>query len=540
MFFLVTFLAALCTLASAQQQEVLFGQSASFSGGAWEPAGRYDAGLLAAFKEVNDVGGVNGRLMRIVSYDDQYIVANIKPNFDKLMQIPNLFIFVSFMGSGTVAAAYTLASAVGIPIVAPLTGSAVFRRTFSPYAIHLRSGYDDEALAMLRLFVEQYRFRRLVVIYQNDAFGIPSKDVIIETLGKLGMSLVGLHVYDRANIPLENFTQRALNVSNQDPQGVILYTVEGFSNPFFDAFYAINPNSTVKFITGSWIGDGNTNLFKKRGYNPANLYVTQVTPHPLSTTSTVARKYRTALDAYEGPTTKAYDFLSIEGYMTGRLLIEMMKRTREITRQAFMDAVYGTHMFEIDELLVGPYSNDCTHPQPAIGRSSMCNCTQGLRFVSTTVLNSRYGYDVAAPDLTYSMTECYATPDVVSRPAVFAFPGRTVPRSLESGMKTVPKISAGLIAVPLNGSSGLSSYDIFGLGNSTILMGSFGASPVEATSDYLVLSGLTLGAVHAAQLQSFHKMSLFIVPTIDQEIHAITSKLSGSVTVLLGTLIDPS
>eukprot|EP00759_Apiculatamorpha_spiralis_P033293 PhF_6_TR34641/c0_g1_i1/m.50414 len=83
-------------LVTAQQAEVLFGQSASFSGGAWEPAGRYDAGLLAAFKEVNDVGGVNGRLMRIISYDDQYIVANIKPNFDKLMQIPNLFIFVSF------------------------------------------------------------------------------------------------------------------------------------------------------------------------------------------------------------------------------------------------------------------------------------------------------------------------------------------------------------------------------------------------------------------------------------------------------------
>eukprot|EP00759_Apiculatamorpha_spiralis_P019908 PhF_6_TR25539/c0_g1_i1/m.35822 len=539
-FSVVAVLAVLVHIIAGQQQEVLFGQSAAFTGGVWEPAGRYDAGLLAAFKEVNDVGGVNGRLMRLISYDDQYIVSNIKPNFDKLMQIPNLFIFVSFMGSGTVAAAYALASAAGIPIVAPLTGSAVFRRTFSPYAIHLRSGYDDEALAMLRLFIEQHRFRRLVVIYQNDSFGIPSKDMIVQTLEKLGMSLVGLHVYNRADIPLENFTQRALNVTAQDPQGVILYTVEGFSNPFFEAFYALNPNSTVKFVTGSWIGDGNTNLFRKKGYKPENLYVTQVTPHPLSTTSDVARKYRAALDAYEGASTQAYDYLSIEGYMTGRLVIEMMKRTRELTRQSFMDAVFGTHMFEIDELLVGPYSNDCRHPQPAVGRSSMCNCTQGLRFVSTTVLDANYGYKVSSPDLTYSMTECYATSDVVSRPAVFAFPGSVVPPSIAAGMSLVPKISAGIIPVPLNHSKSLTGDQIYFVGNGTSLMGSFGAAPVEDTPAYLVLSGITSGAIHSEQMQEFRKMSLFIVPTINQEIFAITSALVGEVTILIGSAVDLS
>ena len=51
---------------------IVFGQSAAFSGPASELGKGMQAGILSAFKEVNDRGGVNGRRLELVSLDDAY------------------------------------------------------------------------------------------------------------------------------------------------------------------------------------------------------------------------------------------------------------------------------------------------------------------------------------------------------------------------------------------------------------------------------------------------------------------------------------
>ena len=53
-------------------QRILFGQSAAFSGPAQEPGINMRKGILAAFKEVNDAGGVHGRMVELTSRDDAY------------------------------------------------------------------------------------------------------------------------------------------------------------------------------------------------------------------------------------------------------------------------------------------------------------------------------------------------------------------------------------------------------------------------------------------------------------------------------------
>jgi ABC-type branched-subunit amino acid transport system substrate-binding protein len=51
---------------------VLFGQSAAFSGPAQELGLDMRRGILAAFKEANDAGGVHGRMLELTSRDDAY------------------------------------------------------------------------------------------------------------------------------------------------------------------------------------------------------------------------------------------------------------------------------------------------------------------------------------------------------------------------------------------------------------------------------------------------------------------------------------
>lgn len=68
-----TFMASTASWAAENgvfQDRFVFGQSAAFRG----PAAALGTGMLqgiaAAFKEANDAGGINGRKLEVVGYDD--------------------------------------------------------------------------------------------------------------------------------------------------------------------------------------------------------------------------------------------------------------------------------------------------------------------------------------------------------------------------------------------------------------------------------------------------------------------------------------
>ena len=51
---------------------IVFGQSAAFTGPAGQLGAGMNLGIQAAFAEVNRAGGVNGRLLELVTRDDTY------------------------------------------------------------------------------------------------------------------------------------------------------------------------------------------------------------------------------------------------------------------------------------------------------------------------------------------------------------------------------------------------------------------------------------------------------------------------------------
>lgn len=59
-------------------------------------------GLLSAFKEVNDAGGIKGDLLfDLVSYDDAYEPANTTVNTERLISQDNVFGLIGYVGTAT-------------------------------------------------------------------------------------------------------------------------------------------------------------------------------------------------------------------------------------------------------------------------------------------------------------------------------------------------------------------------------------------------------------------------------------------------------
>ncbi len=118
--------------------------SAAFSGPNANLGTNLRDGLLAAFRQVNVRGGVDGgRFLQLVALDDAYTPANATANTRTLLaNYPQLTGFIGYVGTPTTSAALPLMkdpSGVPIPLIAPLTGARVFRHPFVRNIINLRA-----------------------------------------------------------------------------------------------------------------------------------------------------------------------------------------------------------------------------------------------------------------------------------------------------------------------------------------------------------------------------------------------------------------
>ena len=79
--------------------KILFGQSAAFSGPAWELGTNMQRGILSAFQEVNEAGGVNGRMLELAALDDGYEPEAAISNTFELIEKNQVFALIGAVGT---------------------------------------------------------------------------------------------------------------------------------------------------------------------------------------------------------------------------------------------------------------------------------------------------------------------------------------------------------------------------------------------------------------------------------------------------------
>lgn len=94
-----------------------------FSGPIAEPALQYRAGAQIYFNEVNAKGGIAGRKIKLVSYDDKFNPKLAIENTKKLLDEDKVFALFGYIGAGAIVASLPQITAHHIPVVGALSGS---------------------------------------------------------------------------------------------------------------------------------------------------------------------------------------------------------------------------------------------------------------------------------------------------------------------------------------------------------------------------------------------------------------------------------
>ncbi len=106
---------------------IVFGQSAAFKGPAAVLGLGMREGILAAFNEANAAGGVHGRKLELVSYNDGYEPEKAIANTERLIGDDKVFALIGEVGTPTSKAVQPITTEQSVPFLGPFTGAAFLR-----------------------------------------------------------------------------------------------------------------------------------------------------------------------------------------------------------------------------------------------------------------------------------------------------------------------------------------------------------------------------------------------------------------------------
>jgi len=152
------------------EKEIVIGSCAALEGPSSFLGRETVNGAEAYFHLVNDEGGVNGRKLRLVSFDDSYDPAKTQACWDKLMA-QKVFALGFFVGTPTAVKYVPLAESHEIPLVGLFTGAQTLYSPLRRWVINVRASYFDETREQIEGLWNKLHYRRIGVIYPDDPFG---------------------------------------------------------------------------------------------------------------------------------------------------------------------------------------------------------------------------------------------------------------------------------------------------------------------------------------------------------------------------------
>jgi ABC-type branched-subunit amino acid transport system substrate-binding protein len=155
----------------ATDTEIKIGQTVAFSGpaSAYATIGKTQAAYI---KMINDEGGVNGRKINLIQYDDAYSPPKTVEQVRKLVESDEVLLTFQLIGTPPNAAVQKYLNVKKVPQLFAATGASRFTdpKNF-PWTIGFNPNYQTEGRIYAQYILKNYPAAKIGVLYQNDDLG---------------------------------------------------------------------------------------------------------------------------------------------------------------------------------------------------------------------------------------------------------------------------------------------------------------------------------------------------------------------------------
>ena len=189
----------------ATDTEIKIGNIMPYSGpaSAWSVIGRTEA---AYFRKINAEGGINGRKINFISYDDAYSPPKAVEQARRLVESDEVLLIFGPLGTPSNTAIHRYMNAQKVPQLFVQTGATKWNDPHNfPWTIGWQPNYQSEARIYAKYILRERPNARIAVLYQNDDYGKDYLKGLKDGLGDRAASMiVGEDAYDLSETTIDS------------------------------------------------------------------------------------------------------------------------------------------------------------------------------------------------------------------------------------------------------------------------------------------------------------------------------------------------
>jgi branched-chain amino acid transport system substrate-binding protein len=328
--------------AAAQQgvsdTEIVLGGSNSFSGPlafTGEHITKYGVDLY--FKVINDAGGIHGRKVRTVYYDDGYKPQEAVANTRKLVEQDKIFAVIAPQGTPPVMATLEYLEENRVPLLFPFQGSPVIRG--KKYVFSGMTLYDRQSKMMIDYLAGERKFKTFGVLYQDDDYGKAFLTAYEKDLARHNLKIAAAEPVKRG---VTDVSAQIAKLRAAGPQVTFLVLTPGPGAQALKERQKVGWTETVMVSSGPLTDEKYLGLAGDAAEGVEGL---SLWPDPLTSDLPGVKAYRAAMQKYFDKNEP--NRYSLSGYVAAMLFAEAAKRAgRTLTRETLIGALENVRGFD--------------------------------------------------------------------------------------------------------------------------------------------------------------------------------------------------
>jgi branched-chain amino acid transport system substrate-binding protein len=183
----------------ASDTEIRIGNTNPYSG----PASAYGTigkVIEAYFKKVNDEGGVKGRKLNFITYDDGYSPAKTREMVTKLVEVDKVLFVFQTLGTPSNTAIQKYLNEAKVPQLFVATGASKWGNyKENPWTMGYQPDYVTESIIYAKHILANVPDPKIAVLMQNDDYGKDYFNGFKQGLGKDASKIVQVATYEVAD-----------------------------------------------------------------------------------------------------------------------------------------------------------------------------------------------------------------------------------------------------------------------------------------------------------------------------------------------------
>ena len=512
-------------LAAPGDREIRIGNTAPYTG----PASAYGVigkTMAAYFDKVNAEGGVNGRKINMITYDDAYEPTKTMAMTRKLVEEDNVLLTLGILGTNTNAAIQPYLNSKKVPQLFVLSGAAAWDQPQEfPWTTGFLPTYAAEAQIFAQYLLENHPRSRIAVLYQEDGMGKEYLKGLKDGLG--GKIAIVAEAPYKVNDPTIDPQMAKLKASGAD-------VLIEFTTPKF-AIMAIKRSAELGWRPLQFVASiSNSYSAVLQPAGPQNAEGVLSAAYRLEGEDAAAagevvfREWSAFMQRYV-PSVSKTNGQAVLGYLVGKLTVEVLKNCGDdLSRENIMRQARLLKGIQLPMMVQGIQINTSPSDHAPIEQMRMMRFTNGQWQHFGPV---RSGVDAGAVSESFKTIFKYGT--ATKRDLANQLNANTVSLMTGSFGSTYAQVGADLASVLDNGTA-LRILPVMGRGS------------VQAVSDILLLRGVDAGIVRKDTLsyldrkdfaKDIRNQFVYVAKMFNEEMHVLAPRTITSMRELDGKTV---